>query len=46
MVDTGHRSRLREALGAIPKNSGVWCGLFLVFVFVKVSGRDSKTNIN
>lgn len=46
MVDNGHRSRLREALGAIPKNPSLWCGLFLVFVFVKVSGRDTKANIN
>ena len=42
MTDKCHRSRLREAIGAIPKNSSIWRGLVLVLLFIPVSGRDAS----
>lgn len=49
MADIGKRPRSRQAIGAVSKDTGVWCGLFLVFVSVEVNNiphrLDSNTNI-
>ena len=36
MADIRNRPRSRQAIGAVSKDTGVWCGLILVFVSVEV----------